>query len=511
MPKKLIFILGDQLSRSLLTSEHVNKQDDVIFMCEVQEEATYVKHHKKKLVFVLSSMRHFAQELRDDGYHVDYVKLNDKHNSGDFTSELKRAVKRHDVEAIVCTFPGEYRVYEMMQSWQQETGIDVDIRQDTRFFSQPDDFKTWADSRKNLRMEYFYRDMRKKHHILMEGDAPEGGEWNYDKENRQPPKKGLQPPDPFSADPDDITKDVIEMVAEHFSDHFGDIEPFYPAVNRKQALQALDLFIDERLVDFGTYQDAMIDDEPWMFHAHISPYLNNGLLLANECVERAQQAYRDEDAPLHAVEGFIRQILGWREYVRGLYWLKMPGYADENALNATRDLPKFFWDGNTNMRCVSQAINDTKSYAYAHHIKRLMIIGNFCLLAGIDPKQVNEWFLVVYADAYEWVELPNVTGMALYADGGVLASKPYASGGNYINKMSDHCKHCDYAVTKKNGDNACPFNYLYWDFLGRNREKLEHNHRTGMMYKTLDRMSDDKKDAIREDSRHFLETYVPEL
>jgi deoxyribodipyrimidine photolyase-related protein len=338
----------------------------------------------------------------------------------------------------------------------------------------------------------------------MHQDQPLGGQWNYDAENRKPPKQGLVVPAPFTAKIDDISHEVLSLIAERFDDHFGDLEPFYFAVTRDQALQVLDQFIDQRFSHFGDYQDAMIEGEPWMYHSHISFYLNCGLLLPLECVQAAEKAYQQGKVELNAVEGFIRQIIGWREYVRGIYWLKMPEYGAENFLQANRHLPDFYWTADTKMNCLRQCVSETKQHAYAHHIQRLMVLGNFALLTGIDPKYVNEWFLIVYADAYEWVELPNVSGMILFADGGYLASKPYAAGGNYINKMSDYCKNCSYKVSKKNGSDACPFNYLYWDFLDRNRSKLQSNHRIAMMYKTFDRMSDDKKAAIRDDSQIFL-------
>jgi deoxyribodipyrimidine photolyase-related protein len=338
----------------------------------------------------------------------------------------------------------------------------------------------------------------------MDGDAPVGGQWNYDAENRKPPKEGLSIPKPYTNDIDEITRDVIELVAKRFPNHFGDLEPFYFAVTRDQALQVFKLFIEQRLSHFGDYQDAMIEGEPWMYHSHISFYLNCGLLLPIECVKTAEDSYHRGKSPLNAVEGFIRQIIGWREYVRGIYWHKMPEYAEENYFKATRMLPDFYWEANTKMNCLRQCVSETKENAYAHHIQRLMVLGNFALLAGIDPHQVNEWFLIVYADAYEWVELTNVSGMILFADGGYLASKPYAASGSYINKMSDYCKNCSYKVNKKNGPDACPFNYLYWDFLARNREKLKSNHRLGMIYKNYDRMDIEKQKAIHDDSHKFF-------
>ena len=475
-------------------------------MCEVWEETRYVKHHKKKIAFLFSAMRHFAASLHEQGFQVTYTRLDDEFNSGSFKGEIARALESTSYERIVVTQPGEYRLLNDMQHWSQLFGLPVEIRSDDRFLSSIQQFERWAIGRKQLRMEYFYREMRKLHHILMDGNKPEGGEWNYDAENRKPPKVGLTIPAPYKNPVDPITEQVLELVAERFPDHFGDLEPFYFAVTREQALQALHNFIDQRLCHFGDYQDAMIEGEPWMYHSHISFYLNAGLLTPLECVKAAEDAYRQDRAPLNAVEGFIRQIIGWREYVRGIYWLSMPDYRNLNFLSAKRALPDFYWSADTPMNCLRQCVQETRQHAYAHHIQRLMVLGNFALLAGIDPDQVNEWFLIVYADAYEWVELPNVTGMILFADGGLLASKPYAAGGSYINKMSNYCKNCSYKVQQKNGADACPFNYLYWDFLARNRDKLESNHRIGMMYKTYDRMSEEKKQEIQQDSSAFLKS-----
>ena len=496
--------MGDQLSKDISSLKGCIKSEDTILICEVLNEAIYVKHHKKKIAFLFSAMRHFARELHESGYRVSYTKLEDKQNSGFLKNEITRALKQEKFDKIVVTQPGEYRVKEGIKSWATDFSISIEIREDDRFLCSTEEFLIWTKPRKQLRMEYFYREMRKKYNVLMNGNQPIGGQWNYDLKNRKPPKENLLIPDPYHNQPDDITLDVMSLVAEYFPDHFGDLEPFYFGVTRLQALEALDLFLTQRLPNFGDYQDAMIEGEPWMYHSHISFYLNCGLLLPLECVKAVEKAYRNGKAPLNAVEGFIRQVIGWREYVRGVYWLKMPEYAKQNFFEAKRDLPEFYWTAETEMNCLRQCILDTKKNAYAHHIQRLMVLGNFALIAGLDPAQVNEWFLIVYADAYEWVELPNVSGMILFADGGYLASKPYAAGGSYINKMSDYCKNCNYKVSKKQGKDACPFNYLYWDFLARNRNKLESNHRISMMYKIYERMGEDKKQAIAYDSKHFL-------
>jgi len=497
-------ILGDQLSPTISSLRGADKNKDTILICEVQQEATYVKHHKKKLVFIFSAMRHFAQELQDAKYRVIYHKLDDATPVSRFSDAVTRAAQMGDFDEIVVTEPSEYRVLEEIKLWPDLLNLPVDMRPDTRFLASHSDFQNWSAGRKSLRMEYFYREMRKRYSILMEGDQPIGDQWNFDSDNRKAPNATLTIPDTFRLAPDDVTQEVCAMVEQLFPDHMGAATPFHFAVTAEGARAALQQFVEERLAFFGDYQDAMLQDEAWMFHAHIGLYLNAGLLLPLECIAAAEQAYHRGQAPLNAVEGFIRQILGWREFVRGLYWQNMPGYETLNFFDAQRDLPDFYWTADTRMNCLRQSVQETIDHAYAHHIQRLMVLGNFALLAGILPAQVNDWFLSVYADAFEWVELPNVSGMALFADGGKLASKPYASGGGYINKMSNYCKGCSYSVTAKNGPKACPFNYLYWDFLDRNRAKLRANPRVGMMYRVYDRMDADKQQAIRSDAEQFF-------
>lgn len=501
----LVLILKDHLTHSISSLAEIDKKNDVVLMAELIEEFTDVKHHKKKIAFMLSAMRHFAIELQNAKIKVDYISLDNSCNTGSLQSEVKRAIQKHQPKKIIITSPSEYLTLKNIQQWQNDFDLPVEIRADDRFLYTPEEFREWADSRKQLRMEYFYHEVRKRYNIFMNGNEPEGGKWNYDIENRKTPSLDLSIPKTYQSQPDNITLEVIELVNKYFPNHFGDLYPFYFAVTKNNAKEVLDKFIKERLICFGDYQDAMIEGEPWMFHSHISFYLNCGLLTPLECVKAVENAYYQNQAPINAVEGFIRQIIGWREYIRGIYWLKMPEYKKENFFNATKNLPDFYWHGNSKMNCLNQCIKETKENAYAHHIQRLMVLGNFALIAGIDPAQVNEWFLIVYADAYEWVELPNVSGMILFADGGDLASKPYAASGNYINKMSNYCKNCYYNVSKKNGQDACPFNYLYWDFIARNRKKLESNHRMSMVYRTYDKMDVNKKDAISLDSRVFLD------
>lgn len=494
----LRFILGDQLSHTISSLRDCDKQNDVILMCEVHEEATYVKHHPKKIALIFSAMRHFAKELADKGFTVDYVKLDNAKNTQQFETELQRAIKRYKADQVIVTHPGEYRVLKALENH-------CTIVEDDRFLCSLEEFAAWASHRKQLRMEFFYREMRKKHHLLMKDGKPIGGQWNFDKNNRKPLKADVRIPKRWTVKPDNITQEVINLVNKKFNNHFGELEPFDLAVTRKEALKGLKRFINERLVHFGAYQDAMLESEPWLYHSHISFYLNCGLLLPIECIDAAVAAYKNKKAPLNSVEGFIRQILGWREYVHGIYWLKMPTYKNINFLNAENPLPDFFWTADTKMNCLKQCITDTQKNAYAHHIQRLMVIGNFALVAGIDPVFVNEWYLIVYADAYEWVELPNVSGMTLFADGGLLASKPYAASGAYINKMSNYCKNCSYKVSQKNGEGACPFNYLYWDFLIRNESKLKDNQRMRLIYNRLASMDKEKIKLIKQDAKRFFE------
>jgi len=500
----LRLILGDQLNHQLASLRDINIETDIVLMAEVGAEVTYVKHHKRKIAFLFAAMRHFAEALRGDGVFVIYRRLDDPENGGSLESEVKRAIAAHKISKLVVTMPGEYRLMEIMKRWQSSLGIAVELREDDRFLCDLDRFASWADGRRQLRMDFFYRDMRRDHNILMDGGEPIGGKWNFDSDNRESPKAGMVIPPPLQFAPDDITAEVLGLVATRCADHFGDLDDFGFAVTRQQALAVLNHFIEQRLPDFGRYQDAMLLDEPWVYHSHIGFYLNAGLLLPAEAIAAAETAYHNGHAPLNSTEGFIRQILGWREFVRGIYWLKMPDYADLNFFETDRDLQEFFWPGATKMLCMAQAVDATRKYAYAHHIQRLMVLGNFALLAGLAPAQVNAWFLIVYADAYEWVELPNVSGMVLFADGGYLASKPYAAGGAYINRMSNYCRDCHYKVSQKNGAAACPFNYLYWDFLIRNRAKLKDNARLGMMYRSLDRMDETKIAAIRHDADQFL-------
>ncbi|MGP1283034.1 MAG: cryptochrome/photolyase family protein [Parasphingopyxis sp.] len=502
----LIPILGDQLCRSLSSLDGVEPDDAVLLLMELDEETGYVRHHKAKIAFILAAMRHHAGDMRSRGWTVDYVKLDDPDNSGSFSGEVARAVERHAPSRIRVTEAGEWRVRAMLEDWEEKFGIPVEICPDARFLCDHREFGNWAEGRKQLRMEYFYREMRRKTGLLMDGDDPEGGKWNYDRDNRKPADPDLFLPKPIAFRPDETTRAVLDLVAERFADHPGSLDHFRFAVTHEEALRARRHFLDECLARFGDYQDAMLTGEPFLYHSLLSPYLNVGLLDPLDLCREAEKKYRDGEAPLNAVEGFIRQIIGWREYVRGIYWREGPDYAERNFLGAARDLPDFYYSGETDMHCLSEAIGQTLDHAYAHHIQRLMITGTFGLLAGIDPHQLHIWYLEVYADAYEWIELPNTLGMSQFADGGLLASKPYAASGNYINKMSDYCGHCRYDVKARTGEDACPFNALYWDFLARNEDKLRGNRRLAMPYRTWEKKAKGEKIALRNSARAFLES-----
>jgi deoxyribodipyrimidine photolyase-related protein len=502
----LIPILGDQLSLDIASLADADPDDSVILMMEVAEEATYVRHHKRKIAFLFSAMRHHAEALRAAGWTVDYVALDDPDNAGSFTGEVARAVERHAPERIVVTEAGEWRVQAMLEAWETMFGIPVAIRADARFVASHAEFAAWAEDRKAFRMEFFYREMRRKTGLLMDGGKPEGGEWNFDKENRKPAQRDLLMPELPHFAPDAVTQDVLALVAGRFGDHVGSLENFGIAVTREQALAAQAHFLAHALPRFGDYQDAMLTDEPVLYHAHLSFYINCGLLDPLALCHAVETEYRAGRAPLNAAEGFIRQIIGWREYVRGIYWWSGPDYGQRNYLNATRRLPAFYWTGETDMHCMRQAIGQTIDLAYAHHIQRLMVTGNYALLIGAHPDDVDRWYLEVYADAYEWVEQPNTRGMILFADGGLLGSKPYAASGAYINRMSDYCGKCRYDVSRRTGEDACPFNALYWDFLVRNRDKLGGNQRLAMPYRNWDRMDGAAQTALRAQAANYLQS-----
>ena len=492
MVGRLVLVLGDQLTETLSALAQADKARDTVVMAEVADEAAYVRHHPKKIALIFAAMRKFAHALEQDGWTVAYTQLDDTDNAGSIVGELLRRAAQTGASEVLATEPGEWRLIGKLKY----APLKVHLLPDDRFLATHAEFEAWAEGRKALRMEYFYREMRRKTGLLMEGDQPAGGKWNFDHDNRKAAPEDVTVDGPLRFDPDATTREVLELVQARFGDNFGALEPFWFATTRAEALQALDHFIANALPRFGDYQDAMLNENEFLYHAILSPYLNIGLLNVTEICEAAADAYASGHAPINAAEGFIRQIIGWREYVRGFYFIEGPDYTARNILGHDRDLPWFYWGGETRMNCVAKAVGQTRTQAYAHHIQRLMVTGNFALLAGIDPAQVHEWYLAVYADAFEWVEAPNTIGMSQFADGGVIASKPYVSSGAYINRMSDHCKSCHYSVSAKTGDTACPFNLLYWHFLDRHRDRFSNNPRMGNMYRTWDRMDADKRKTV---------------
>lgn len=494
---KLILVLGDQLSLSLSALQQASK-DDVVVMAEVADETDYVPHHPKKIAFTLTAMRKFAEQLQQAGYTVAYSRLDDPDNSGSITAELLRRAQDYCSHQVIATEPGEWRLINALH----QLPLDTTILTDSRFITTHAEFEAWADNRKELRMEWFYREVRRKTGLLMDGKDPVEGKWNFDHDNRKSGPKQITYPGPQRYSPD---REVLELVGKRFHSNFGDLEPFWYATDRQQAQHHFSVWLREALPKFGDYQDAMLNDNKFLYHACIGVYLNAGLLDPLEVCQQVEVEYRQGRAPINAAEGFIRQIIGWREYMRGIYFLQGPEYTASNALQHTRKLPDFFWGAKTKMNCVSKTVEQTRTDAYAHHIQRLMITGNFALLAGIDPAEVHRWYLAVYADAYEWVEAPNVIGMSQFADGGIVGSKPYVSSGAYVDRMSDYCKTCAYKVKDKVGEDACPFNLLYWDFLIRNRERFSKNPRMGNMYRTWDRMDETRRSTVLKDANRWLQ------
>jgi len=471
-------------------------------MAEVSEESTHVWSSKQRTTLFLSAMRHFAQSLRERFWRVDYTALDDIANTGTLAGELTRALERHKPSKLILTAPGDWRVLQAMRSVALQTSIGLELRDDRHFFTTPLDFAAHAKGRKQLRLEYFYRELRHKTGILMDGKKPMGGQWNFDADNRESFGKtgpaAVPPPTRFA--PDEITQSVINLVNVKLAGHPGQVSEtaagFGWPVTRSQALEVLTAFVKQRLPLFGKYEDAMWGGEAWLYHSHLSSSLNLKLLNPREVLAAAEAAYQQGHAPIEAVEGFVRQILGWREYVRGIYWTQMPSYLVLNAQAASQPLPALYWTGQSDMKCLADAISQTLQHGYAHHIQRLMVTGLYALLFGVDPKAVHEWYLAVYVDAVEWVELPNTLGMSQFADGGIMASKPYIASGKYIQRMSNHCTGCRYDPALSTGEKACPFTTLYWDYMIQHEAMLAKNPRMGMQLKNLGRLGAEQRDAI---------------
>ena len=497
--RNLVLILGDQLDEASSAFLGFDPKLDAIWMAEVEEESTHVISSKQRITFFLSAMRHFSQALQAKGWPVVYTTLDAPNNAGTLAGELEKTIFLMQPQQLIMTTPGESRVLTSLQSVAAKHQLILEVREDSHFLCSMDAFKKHASGRKQMRLEFFYREMRQKTGVLMDGKAPIAGQWNFDAENRGSfGKQGPQNlPLPSRFAPDEITQPVMQLVAQKFAHHPGTNSTFSWPVSREQALIALNEFIQHRLPYFGQYQDAMWEGEVWLYHSHLSCVLNTKLLHPKEVLDKAQEAYQQGHAPIEAVEGFIRQILGWREYVRGIYWTYMPEYLDRNAMQASAKLPDFFWTGHTDMACLRDAIELTLKNGYAHHIQRLMVTGLYALLLGVQPKEVHAWYLGVYVDAVEWVEAPNTIGMSQYADGGLMSSKPYIASGKYIDRMSNPCKGCKFNPAESIGDSACPFTTLYWDYLNTHADALAKNPRMVMQLKNLHRLPIEKREAIK--------------
>lgn len=494
----LLVCLGDQLDAESSLLRGGDPARDVIWMAEVDEESTHVWSHKARIVLFLSGMRHFREWLTAEGWDVRYLELGE-HAHPDLGHALCAALQVQAPARVRVVQPGDYRVEQQLREACSQAGVPLDVLEDDHFFDTLDGFRGWARGRRQLRLEYYYRALRRRYGILMDDGEPVGGQWNFDQDNRQ--SFGDAGPGPVPAprrwSPDAITRNVMALVERRFPDHPGTLDAFDWPVTREQAEEALADFIRERLPGFGPYQDALWEGEPWLYHSRLSAALNLKLLSPRSAVAAAEQAYRTGGASLASAEGFIRQVLGWREYVRGIYWQSMPDYLAGNALDAREELPHFYWTGETDMRCLADAVGQTLRLGYAHHIQRLMVTGLYALLYGVEPTAVHRWYLAVYVDAVEWVEAPNTIGMSQFADNGLMASKPYCATGKYIRRMGNHCAGCRYDVEQRTGDSACPFTTLYWDFLARNRERLRHIPRMAMQLRNLERLDAHTVAAIR--------------
>ena len=498
--RALILVLGDQLDLDAAAFDGMDPSQDAVWMAEVAEESTHVWSLKPRIAVFLSGMRHFAAALRERGWPLHYTALDAPSNAGTLADELTAAIRRLKPDRLVMTAPGDWRVWKALSAVARDTGLPLDCRPDRHFYLTVQDFAAYVRGLDGqaLRMEYFYRTMRKQHGVLMDGTGPVGGQWNFDKDNRRAFGRagpGMLPA-PVRFEPDAITHEVLALVQRRFGTHAGELDDFAWPLTREQARIALDDFIAHRLAAFGPFQDAMWPGEPWLYHSQLSAALNLKLISPREVVDAAEQAYREGRVPLASAEGFIRQILGWREYVRGIYWTQMPGYLQRNELGADAALPDWYWTAQTDFACLRDALSQTLRHGYAHHIQRLMVTGLFALIYGVHPKAIHEWYLAVYVDAVEWVELPNTLGMSQFADGGLMASKPYIATGRYIERMGGPCRGCRYDPGHASGDRACPFTTLYWDFVMRHAQRLSHEPRLAHLAPRLQALSEDERTGI---------------
>ncbi len=498
--RNLVIVCGDQLDHDSVAFEGFDPERDAILMTEAAHEATYVWQSKRRIAFFFAAMRQFATAQKRLGRNVLYNHIDDENPPTSLANGLKAAVAQHDPERLMIVQPGDWRVLGDLQAAAGETGLPLTVLQDGHFYTSIAEFEDFSEGRKRFILEDFYRMMRKKTGLLMADGKPVGGEWNYDKSNRKAfGKKGpglISPRAQYQPDP--ITVEVLRLVEKRFPDAPGTLDEFGEPVTREDALHALTDFIDNRLRDFGTHQDAMWTGESTLNHSRISAVINLKLISPREAVDAAVAAYEAGVAPLNAVEGFVRQILGWREYIRGIYWTRMPEYADMNVLDAQQDVPDFFWTGETDMACLSDMITRLLRTGYAHHIERLMGMGLFMLMYGAKPYATHDWHMGLYLDAIDWVSLPNMAGMSQHADGGIVGTKPYCATGAYIDRMSNYCGSCRFDPKQSTGDDACPFTTLYWDFLARHEERFNANQRMFLQVRNLRRKDADEVRAIRQ-------------
>lgn len=502
--QRLRLILGDQLDIRHSWFDEV-QGDTLYVIAELKQETGYVRHHVQKVCCFFLAMQKFAGELERKGHDVLYLDLDETADFNELPGLLDNLIDRFDVAHVEYQIPDEYRLEQQLAQYGQDCSADVSGASNKHFYLQRDELPDYFPKDKNLVMETFYRNMRRRFDILMEGDKPVGGRWNYDTENRKKLPKNVDVPAPRYYKHD--VADILDRLRRHDIETIGRVPqgPLSWPVTRREALALVDDFCKHRLNSFGKYQDAMTDRGWALFHSRLSFSLNTKLIGPDEVVDRVVETYEQnpDDVPLAAVEGFVRQILGWREFMRGVYWTFMPDYETRNSFNHQASLPGFYWTGETQMKCMKTAIDHSLDHAYSHHIQRLMVTGNFALLLGVNPDEVDEWYLGIYADALQWVEITNTRGMSQFADGGIVATKPYISSGKYIQRMSDHCAGCHYDVSKRSGDSACPFNVFFWDFLARHEERLKKNHRMGMMMKNLERIPATELDDIRATARGF--------
>lgn len=505
MQKKIRLILGDQLNSN--HSWYQTKDDSVTYvLMEIRSETDYATHHIQKIVGFFSAMQQFANELIQKKHQVIYFHLNDVNNLQSFDKNIQYLIEKHQFTHFEYQLPDEYRLDEILKNFCETLSITTSVVDSEHFYSSRKELGAFFEGKKTFLMESFYRNMRKKHQVLMEKDKPLTGKWNYDNENRKKLPKNHKPITPFV-----FTNNVSEVLAEIQKTNVKtigtiDVENFVWPINRSQSLALLDFFVSECLSLFGSYQDAMTPNEWSLYHSRISFSMNTKMISPQEVIDKAIAEWRKrpEEIEYNQLEGFVRQIIGWREYMRGIYWLKMPEYAKLNFFDHQEKIPDWFWTGNTKMGCLKDTIHQSLNYAYAHHIQRLMITGNFALLAGVHPDELDAWYLGIYIDAIEWVEITNTRGMSQFADGGIVGTKPYVSSASYIDKMSHYCGSCFYKKAIKTGDRACPFNSLYWNFYDKNEDKLGKNPRIGMMYNVWRKMNPEVRTALLEQADFYL-------